>query len=103
MAKQEPKITVIQHLTESQIKSIGGNRWIRRKMKRLLLICGVCVVWAVAVGFLLDNSKPTTVWVAMSPIVLLYLIGLVTFNKAGQIFYNEVKDKPEPIDLDEIK
>jgi hypothetical protein len=102
MAKQEPKITVIQHLTESEIKNIGGNRWLKRRAKRLVLIFGICIAWIIVVSLLRTQSL-TTQWIMLAPSVLFVLIIIVVGNKASKIFWDSVKDKPEPIDLDEIK
>lgn len=83
--------------TESQLRTIGGKRWLKRKWKSHLFLGVMCIVWVIATQLLLKQSVQNTI-VAVAPVVLVLVNLLVSFKKAGQSLVNEVKSNPA-IDL----
>ena len=98
MANQEPTKFVLRKMTESQIKRLGGNMFIYTKRWTW------AGAFAFGFGFFLVLSyfyKHTTVTSILSvvPLVVLVVAFFYTLNKAGKKFWDEIKDKEEPITI----
>ncbi|MDD5353536.1 MAG: hypothetical protein PHS93_10275 [Candidatus Omnitrophica bacterium] len=101
MKKQQVKIQVIHKISENDLKDIGGNRWTKRNLKWLIPVCVVVLVWVYIAGKYLCNENIWGQFLLMCvPMSALFAVWEVNYVKAGKILWNEVKDKPQPIDLD---
>jgi cell division protein FtsW (lipid II flippase) len=98
MANQEPSKLVLRRMTESQIKTFGGNKFVYAKRWTWI------AAFAFGVGFFLIMShfyKHTTATniISIVPLVVLIVAFFYTLNKAGKKFWDEVKDKEEPLEI----
>lgn len=78
--------------TESQIKSIGSQRWLKRKGKRILLLLALGIAWIFAVNFFMP--KPSII-VLIAPLVLVVINVVWGYIQARNVFYRKVKENPE--------
>ena len=98
MKKEKKKIQVLRRMTEGDIKSLGGGLWMRRRMKFIIPLAVLALVWMVAITQLFDTSGYTAL-VALLPVLALFVVWGVGVDKAGKKLWNQVKDKEQPVDL----
>jgi CBS domain containing-hemolysin-like protein len=94
----EPTKLVLRRMTKSQIVGLGGNKFVYSKRGTWI---GAFIF---GVGFFLLMSyfyKHTTVTniISIVPIVCVVVSFFYTINKAGVKYWNEIKDKEEPVVL----
>ena len=99
MKKEKRKIQVLRKATESDIKLYGSNKWLSQHWRWWALIFVATLAWIVAgEKYLIDGWLPALI--KISPLVIAYIIWGVFYYGAGRKYWNEIKDKPEPIELD---
>ena len=97
MKKEKRKVQILRRMTEGDIKNLGGNMWMRRRVKWLIAMAFGTLAWMIVganilVGFI-------GVAVSLLPILVLCLVFIVRMDKEGKKFWNKVKDKEQPVDL----
>jgi len=96
--KEKVKIQVLRRMTKDDIENLGGNLWMRRKAKALIIGAILSVVWLVTIVLATEPSLLIT-YVAVAPMVAVWVCWLWRFTKAGKKLWNDVKDKKQPVDL----
>ena len=99
MKKVQEKRQITRTMTESQIRDLGMNLWIKRKNTPLLTLLLIGLAWGIAIPVAIGNNSGSTMVIALSPIVIIGIWGCIRLTKEGNKFWNENKDKEEPIDL----
>lgn len=98
MKKEIKRIQVIKKMTKGDIKSLGTNRWFNAKIKPIALSVVIWVVWAIIINKVITND-----WISVLLVWLPEAAGVIyiynRMTKAGNKLWNEVKDKPQPVDL----
>lgn len=102
MKKEENRLLVTVRLTESQIKNVGGNRWMKRKSKSLFALAVLCLAWMFITSAVLKAGYLNSI-VTVAPSVISLFGWTWKFNQAGKNLWNKVRKLPEPIDLDSVK
>ncbi len=101
MKKQQVKIQVLQKLNVSDLKDIAGKRWTQRNLNWIIPIGIAVLAWAYIAGKYICNENVWIQFALMSvPMIALFIVWSVKYVKAGKIFWNRIKDKTQPIDLD---
>ena len=96
--KAESTKVILEKMTESQIKTWGGNRFARKKWKSWT----ITFILAVGFGFIFDTfMKPTVMGniISILPLLIVFVAFFYSMSKAGKKFWEEIKDKPEPIEV----
>lgn len=70
----------------------------KRKGKALLVLFVLCLLWAFMTAAILKDSLLNS-FVIVAPLLLAFIGWAWKYSKEGTKFWNEVKDKPEPVDL----
>lgn len=92
----EIKYKVIMNMTQSEIQSIGSNKWIKRKSKPILgYLIGVFVV-----GWVLANKPFFAKSIYIAIILGILCWGIYLMVKSGKAFFITL-DTSKPIDLTE--
>lgn len=78
--------------TEAQIKSIGSQRWLKRRGKRILLLLALTIGWIFLVRVFM--AKPSII-VLIAPLVLVVINVVWGYIQARNVFYRKVKENPE--------
>ena len=78
--------------TVKQVKNIGGRKFLKRRGKRIAMLFGLCIIWTVAVNFLIINPN---IWVWIAPYVLVLFNVAWTYNKARNVFYEQARKNPK--------
>lgn len=98
MANQEPTKFVLRKMTESQIKRLGGNMFIYTKR----WTWAGAFIFSVGFGAIAQGFyKHTTALniISIVPVVVVFVSFFYTLNKAGNKFWNQIKDKEEPVEI----
>lgn len=90
--------TVIQTATESEIKNIGGNLWIKAHKKLLLL----SLIFALIIGGALSGMTYSIRAGYVGAIMIAIFVGIYFMYRAGSVYLKTVRDKTT-IDLREKK
>jgi peptidoglycan/LPS O-acetylase OafA/YrhL len=78
--------------TESQIKAIGGKRFIKKRYKRIFLLYVLCLGWIPLVYWLVNEPQ----WLILyAPITLITLNVIWGYIQSRNIFYEKIKKNPE--------
>jgi uncharacterized membrane protein len=100
--KEVRRYTVIHKLSKGGIQNVGINKWMKKNLH------WTCVMFVVVFGLMFWAAGLANNYGLISKLML--LLSVVVFfgwyyvwMKAGDKFWKKVKDKPEPIDLDEVK
>ena len=100
MGKIKEKRLVLREMTEQDIKKIGVDRWVRKVWWQWVILGIVVVALMVLV---LENVSIESGWGEAGVALGCYLLFAIPFArrvyKTGQQFWNEVKDKEQPIKL----
>jgi len=78
--------------TDSQIKVIGAKLWLKKRMKRLLILYAIGVVWWFIVGGLLHTSSVNNFLVSIAPLVLIIFNMVWTMIQAANIYLDKYKE-----------
>lgn len=103
MKKEEPKYLVTYKATKDNIKSIGSNRWLKTQTAILYTFMGLFLLLAVIVMFLDNGQTREWGWIIIVPVIFwfIWFYGNIIYH--GNKFWDKVKDKQEPINLDEVE
>lgn len=97
--KNEPTKVIIRKMTESEIKGIGSNLYVKRKGKYWLGILVLCVVWLFVTMMFFDMEQIRNQVISFLPIVVSFVGWVWQYIKAGNKFWEQVKDKPDPVEI----
>jgi putative flippase GtrA len=78
--------------TTEQIKSIGGKRFLKKRIKRILLLLVLCVGWIFLVKAMMNKPSPVITFAPLALIVINIVWGYV---QSRNLFYEKVKKNPE--------
>ncbi len=99
MAKKEQETRlVLNKMTRDAIKNLGVNRWVYRKRWMLSGAFIVSVIWMIVSTYLYEHSVSSAI-IAVVPLVIVALFFYVQATKVGKKFWEEIKDKPDPVDI----
>lgn len=99
MRKEKPKYKVIQSVTEAEIKYFGANRWFRKRwwVGIIALVVWCFITW---VACRITDSGNIRFAVVFLTAFILYSVFLFEYFRAGKKYFKQVKDKPQPFELD---
>jgi len=78
--------------TDLQIKVIGAKLWLRKRMKRLILLYVIGFVWWFIVGGLLHTSSVNNFLVSIAPLFLVIFNMVWTMIQAANIYLDKYKE-----------
>jgi hypothetical protein len=78
--------------TESQIKAIGGKRFIKKRYKRIFLLYVLSLAWIPLVYWLM--AKPAFI-IIYAPVFIVTLNVVWGYIQSRNLFYAKVKKNPE--------
>lgn len=81
--------------TKSQVKAIGGKRFIRKRGKRILILYALTIAWIPLVYWLITSPR---IWIVLAPIGLVTLNVVWSLIQSRNLFYDKVKKNPELLD-----
>ena len=98
MGKTNKKVQVLKMMSKGDIETLGGNRWCNKARWLLTILFLVSFAWVV---YWTWKTEPSTIntYIALSPSFACFTWWFIVFSVKGRKFWNEVKDKKEPIDL----
>ena len=77
--------------TASQIKAIGGKRYLKKKMKRIVLAIVLSLAWIPLVDYF---TTEIAWWVYIAPITIVSVNLLVSYVQSRNEFYKKAKADP---------
>jgi len=92
------KKTVQVRINEGQIKTLGSNLWIRRKIKVIILAMVLCIAWFAVVANLVDRGW-LSIALMLVPSLYAWTHAYIIMVKEGNKLWDYVKDKEQPVDL----
>ncbi len=100
MKKEITKYKVTQNLTEQEIKAIGMNRYLQKY--RWIWLLGMGIVWVVALAVIknISNIEGAAKYLIGVAVIMPLLVFEYKWLMSGKKFWNKIKDKPQPFDLD---
>ncbi len=98
MKKEKKKIQVLRMMSEGQVKDFAMNRWMNKKYKIAMVSLLAWVAYAGTICYLLPNDL-LSACIEIVPALVLITVGYIMSAKASNKFWNEVKDKAQPVDL----
>ncbi len=102
MAKKEQETRlVLNKMTEGAIKGLGSNRWMYRKRWMLSGAFIVSVIWMIVSTYLYEQSVSSAI-IAVAPLAIVALVFYAQATKVGNKFWEEIKDKEQPVDISKI-
>ena len=89
---------VLREMTEKDIRGLGMSRWMRRQWWQLGLWF---IVWLIVLLVIVNqiNNQWVESGVAIVGYFVILLPPFVKMDRAGKRFWDEVKDKDQPIKL----
>jgi len=96
--KEIKRIQVIMKMTEGDIKNLGMNRWFNTKIKPIALSVVIWVVWGIIISKVISNDWLSALLAGL-PLAVEVIYIYDRMMRAGKKLWNEVKDKPQPVDL----
>lgn len=96
---KKEKIQVLRMLSKSDIEAIGGSRWSFRMRWILFTLFIISFSW---MAFWARQTTASTInaYIALTPMFVSFLWWYIGYCITGKRFYNLVKDKEQPIDLE---
>ena len=98
MANQEPTKLVLRRMTKSQLVNLGGNMFIYSKRWTWLGAFVFGLAFFLLMSYF-DKHTITTNIISITPLAVVLVSFFYTLNKAGKKFWNEIKDKTEPVEI----
>lgn len=97
MKKEKKRVQVLRYMSEGEIKTLGGNLWMRHKAKSLIFVGILSLAWMLAGAVLFSG------WIAVLasclPISTLCVFWIWRMDKEGKNLWNYVNGKEQPVDL----
>lgn len=78
--------------SEAEIKAIGGQRFLKKRIKRILLLLVLCVGWIFLVKAMMNQPSPVILY---APLVLIVINIVWGYIQSRNLFYEKVKKNPE--------
>ena len=97
MKKEKRTVQVLRQMSEGDIKNLGGNLWMKRNAKWLILAGVLSFAWLVAGAVILEGKIGATV--SVFPMFVCFLVWTICLIKEGKKLWNYVKDREQPVDL----
>ena len=98
MANQEPTKLVLRRMTKSLLVSLGGSKFVYLKRWTWLGAFGFSVAFFLVMMYFYKHTTVSNI-LSVVPLVVVAISFLYTMNKAGNKYWNQVKDREEPVDL----
>jgi uncharacterized membrane protein len=77
--------------TPSEIKAIGGKRYLKKRWKKILIALGMSIIWVPLVDYL---TTEVAWWVYIAPLTIVSVNILVTYMQSREAFYKKVMADP---------
>lgn len=78
--------------TQSQVKSIGGKRYLKRKTKHIVILSVLSVVWVLLVNWLTTDIAS---WVYFAPIALALVNIIWGYLQSRSLLWKRYQKNPE--------
>ena len=78
--------------TISQIKAEGGRRFLKKRVRRIVLLYALSIAWIPLVYYLANSPRW---WVVSAPLIIVTFNVVWTWNQSRNLFYHKVKANPE--------
>lgn len=78
--------------TPAQIKTIGGNRYLKKQQKRIIISLVLALAWIPLVMWLTTSIKA---WVYVAPLIIVVGNIIISYFQARKVFYLKVRQNPE--------
>lgn len=78
--------------SESQIKSIGGNRFLKKRAKRITILYILSFAWIPLVYTMIN--KPS-ILIVIAPLALVTINLVMGYMQSRKLYYNKIKNNPE--------
>jgi len=81
--------------SESQVKAIGGKRFIQKKKKRILIGLAAGIIWIPLLSFL--TTKIAT-WVYVAPLIIVGVNIVWSYFTSRRLLWERYRKNPEILD-----
>lgn len=78
--------------TPAQIKAIGGQRYLKKQKKRIIISLALALAWIPLVMWMTTSIKA---WVYVAPLIIVVGNIVISYIQARNIFYKQVRLNPE--------
>ncbi len=81
----------MKSMTTSQIKSIGGKRYLKKKAKRIIIALVMSIIWVPLLDYM---TTEIAWWVYIAPITIVSVNIFITYMQSRDAFYRKVLADP---------
>ena len=78
--------------SEAEIKAIGGQRFLKKRARRIALLLVLCIGWIFLVKVMINKPSPL---ITFAPLVLIVINIVMGYIQSRNLFYQKVKKNPE--------
>ncbi len=97
MSKEQKSMQVLVRMSEGRIKSLGGDRWLRRRYKSLLIAFILAMLWFFPISLIMKGAIGAVL--SLIPLLVGFIALTYAYRRAGNKLWGQVKDKEQPVDL----
>ena len=98
MRKSQPKVRVIRSVSKKQLKSYAEDKWNKKHRSWWLAEIGGIILWLILTAVFDWQNEVLGCGVVVFAIGLIVI--LIFQTRYSKRYWEKIKDKPQPIDLD---
>lgn len=98
MKKGKERRQILRTMTQNQIEILGSELWMKKHRISLVIVAVVCFAWMGLITINTEDSIVASV-IALIPFLVSFILWTWKYLKEGKRFWENIKDKEQPIDL----